>query len=92
MKIHKCDESKCEEKKPKKYPLSYNDIIKQEGVYKTDVPYSTASRFVVLRNYAGDFVCLYFDDTICEVANRSWTCGKFKRLPNAKLIMEVVDE
>ena len=92
MKLHKCDKSKCEEKKPDEYPLLYSDILEEEGVYKSDCYYSSGKRFVVLRNSEMGSVCLFKSHNRCEVANAHWTKHKFKRLPNAKLIMEVVDE
>lgn len=96
MKIYKCDKSKCEEKKPDEYPLSYNEILMQEGIYAVEK--GSSVRLIVLKNKCAPknpavlFYCA--PNKRLEPATFYWAEAwqKFKLLPNAKLIMEVVDE
>lgn len=90
MKVYKCLPTAPVEDP---FKLSYKDILKEHGVYKSN---TSSAYFIVVDGPDGGICALHFSDSdgCLQVAVRAWdnTEIRFKKVNNAKVFFDVKED
>lgn len=67
--------------------MTYDEMVRREGVYASDDPHDTTMRVIVLHNEGGDMVALYVSDGILQPLDDGWKTNKFRKVHESLTII-----
>lgn len=91
MKTYKLYTPVPEPAKPEPKVLTYDEMLKQEGVYTLTGAPASSLRFVVVGTRSEDRTVLYYDefDGKLVAAVSGWRTSKFIRIDDAKVFFQI---